>query len=140
MNRLWKLTRGVAAAAMLALPSFAGSPDGMAVAQESVAGLEEVMVIEAPLARRQDGWTTGGLPVEIIEVKRRVSYADLDLSKEADVTAFKTRIQTAAQISCEELAASYPVSFTGRWAIAHCTDEALHRSEKQIQNAIAAAH
>ena len=99
---------------------------------------EEVFVTEGPVIRRQVGRTKLGFPIEIIELKGRVSYADLDLSKQADVTVFKLRVETAAKRSCEELAYRHSFEFMDRWAIMRCTNEAVDRSVEQMQAAIAA--
>ena len=98
---------------------------------------EEEIVIDAPVIRRQEGRTKHGFPIEIIELKQRISYADLDLSKEADAAVFELRVETAAKRSCEELARRQWVELTGRWTIRRCTNEAVDRSVEQVQAAIA---
>ena len=100
---------------------------------------EEVFVTGEPVIRRQVGRTKLGFPIEIIELKGRVSYADLDLSKQADVTVFELRVETAANRSCEELEHEHPVMLTDRRAIMRCINEAIDRSGEQMQAAIAAA-
>jgi UrcA family protein len=100
----------------------------------------EVIVIEGPVTSRQEGRTKLGFPIEIIELKGRVSYADLDLSKEADVTVFRSRVEAAAKKSCEKLAHRHSVELTGRWTITRCTNEAIDRSVEQMQAAIDADH
>ena len=99
---------------------------------------EEVIVNEGPIIRRQVGRTKLGFPIEVIELKQRVSYADLDLSREADVTVFELRVETAAKRSCEELAYRHSVEFMDRRAIMRCTNEAVDRSVEQMQAAMAA--
>ncbi|MDH3339590.1 MAG: hypothetical protein OEM76_17425, partial [Gammaproteobacteria bacterium] len=56
-----------------------------AIAQQAAEDIEKI-VVEAPMVRRQAGQTNIGAKIEVIELRRRVSYADLDLSKYADVT------------------------------------------------------
>jgi len=99
---------------------------------------EEITVTEGSVIRHQEGRTKRGFPIETIELKRRVSYADLDLSKEADMSVFKLRVETAAKRSCEELANRRSVELTGAWTITRCTSEAVARSVGQTQAAIAA--
>lgn len=99
-----------------------------------------VIITERPVTRRQEGRTTRGFSIEIIELKRRVSYADLDLSRQADVTVFESRVETAAKRSCEELALRHSIELMDRSAITRCTKEAVVRSVKQVQSAIAANH
>ena len=41
--------------------------------------------------------TDSGIKVDLIEVNARVSYADLDLKKNADITKLMTRIETSAK-------------------------------------------
>ena len=101
---------------------------------------EEVIVAEGPVTSRQVGRTKRGFPIESTELKRRVSYADLDLSKEADVTVFELRVETAARRSCEKLAHRHSVELTGGWTITRCINEAVDRSGEQVQAAIAANH
>jgi UrcA family protein len=99
---------------------------------------EEVIVTEGPVIRRQEGWTKLGFPIEIMELNRRVSYADLDLSKEADLFVFELRVETAAKRSCEQLSNKHSFELTSAWAITRCTNEAVERSAEQVQAAIAA--
>ncbi len=101
---------------------------------------EEVIVIEEPVIRRQVGRTMRGFPIEIVELKRRVSYVDLDLSKEADVTAFEQRTEVIAKRACEEIAHRHTFEIMDKRAITRCTKEAVEQSGEQMQAAIAAAH
>ena len=98
---------------------------------------EEITAIEGSVTRRQERRTKLGFPIEIVQLKQRVSYADLDLSKEADVTVFELRVETAAKRSCEELANRQSLELGG-WTITRCTSEAIDRSVEQMQAAIAA--
>ena len=99
---------------------------------------EEVIVTEGPVIRRQVGRTKLGFPIEIIELKGRVSYADLDLSKEADLFVFELRVETAAKRSCEQLSNKHSYELTSAWAITRCTNEAVEQSAEQVQAVIAA--
>ena len=60
------------------------------------------------------------MPLEVIELTRSVSYADLDLLREADVAVLEMRVESAAKMSCEELANKYPLSYSDNWAITRC--------------------
>jgi len=110
---------------------------GPAVAQQANEVMEEV-VVEAPIAVRQVGRSsTTGAKIELIEFKRRVSYADLDLSKHADVIELETRVETTAKESCEKLSAMYPLdSATESW---RCVKKTINSAEEQVQAAIVAA-
>ncbi len=108
-----------------------------AIAQQVAEAMEEI-VVEAPIVRRQVGRSAAGAKIEVIELRRRLSYADLDLSKDADVTELKTRIETTAKESCEQLSEMFPLSPSDRGEIHHCTNKAVNGAEEQVQAAIAA--
>ncbi len=109
---------------------------GLAVAQHASEMMDEV-VVEAPITVRQVGRTNIGARIELIELKRRVSYADLDLSKHADVIELEARVETISKESCEKLSAMYPLdSVTER---RRCIKKAINSAEKQVQAAIVAA-
>ncbi len=109
-----------------------------AIAQQVAEAMEEI-VVEAPIVRRQVGRSAAGAKIEVIELRRRLSYADLDLSKDVDVTELKTRIETTAKESCEKLDDMFPFAEpTGGQGIRSCTDKAVAGTEEQVQAAIAA--
>jgi UrcA family protein len=111
-----------------------------AIAQETAEEMEEITV-EAPMVRHEVGKSTSVAKTRLIELKQRVSYADLDLSKQADVTELETRIKAIAKESCSKLEEMYPTLLTvSRIAdIRRCTNQAVARTEDQVQAAIAAA-
>jgi UrcA family protein len=121
-------------------PGVAGIPDGNGDRSGFFSDDydKKVIVTEGPVIRRQEGRTKRGFPIEIIELTRRVSYADLDLSKEADVSVFELRVETAAKRSCEQLANKQSFESTSASAITRCVSEAVDRSVEQMQAAIAA--
>ena len=135
-----KLTFSFVSAALLALAAtalvFKTDP---ASAQQAAEEVIEEIVVQAPIVRRQVGRTAIGAKIEVIELRRRVSYADLDLSKDADVTALKARIETTAKESCEKLSDMFPFDPSDRREIQSCTNQAVDGTEKQVQAAIAAA-
>ena len=138
-GKLKRLGALAASVALLALLSFTWTTDLTAVAQQAAEVIEEVVVIAAPIERR---WTERGKyggEVEVIELTRRVSYADLDLSKQADVTVLETRIETAAKDSCEKLSEMFPLSPSDNAEIRRCINKASDGTEEQVQAAIAAA-
>jgi UrcA family protein len=111
-----------------------------AIAQQAAEEVIEEIVVEAPIVRHQVGRTSIGVKIEVIELKRRVSYADLDLVKYADVNELKARIKTTAKESCEKLSDMFPLAEpTGGKGIRSCTDKAVAGTEEQVQAAIAAA-
>ncbi len=133
-----RLTFSYVSAAFLALAATGlVFKTGPAVAQQASEVMEEV-VVEGPITVRQVGRANIiGARIEVIELKRRVSYADLDLNKHADVIELETRVETIAKESCEKLSAMYPLdSATER---RRCIKKAINSAEKQVQAAIVAA-
>ena len=110
-----------------------------AIAQQATEAVEEITV-KAPVVHRnfERGPAVNRVGTEIIEVRARVSYADLDLSKYADVTELKTRIETIAKDSCEKLSDMFPMDKKMR-EIRRCANESVADTEEQVQAAIAAA-
>ena len=64
-------------------------------------------VVRRPLPRTP-GVAPGLLNPEIVSLTRAVSYADLDLSKAADVAELETRVKNTAKDVCQELNRRYP--------------------------------
>ena len=141
-----RLTFSFVAAALLAIATTGiGMKINPAVAQQvrdnqASAEIEEIVRIEAPVLRRTVvARGPLGAKIEDIEISQRVSYGDLDLSKHADVTELKTRIETTARESCEELSDMFPFKTSDRREIQRCIDKAVAGTEEQVQAAIAAA-
>ncbi len=54
------------------------------------------------------GRSAYGTPIEEVTLTRRVSYADLDLSKTAGAAELEKRVNQTAKDACKELDARYP--------------------------------
>jgi UrcA family protein len=140
-NMNLRLTFSFVSAALLALVATGlVTKTDPAIAQQVDEEMEEI-VVKAPIVRRKIRQATPSIAkIEIIELKRRVSYADLDLNKAADVTELETRIKTSAKDSCERLNDMFPlVKPSGGQEIQRCTDKPVAGTEKQVRAAIAAA-
>jgi len=111
----------------------------MALAQQATDEAEEVVVIGAPITRQEEGRSYTGMPKEVIELKRQISYADLDLTKDADVQTLQTRIHDVAEESCQKLAEMFPLKFIDQGEVGRCVDDAVASSKDQVQAAIDAA-
>jgi UrcA family protein len=72
-------------------------------------------------------------PREKFTTTVRVGYSDLDLTKNADVEKFQTRVKTAAQLACQKLDHVIPVEDL------KCIDQALADLQPQMQSALHAA-
>ena len=134
-----RLTFSFASAAFLAVVATGFVlQTGLAVAQQA-SELMEVVVVEAPIMVRQVGQTNIGAKIELIEIKRRVSYADLDLSRHADVIELQSRVETISKESCEKLSAMYPLDSDSANERRRCVKKAINSAEEQVQAAIVAA-
>jgi len=123
---------------------------GLAAAQQPQQSIDEVVVIAKPVTIRTAppvtmgtpvntgtvGRSTIGAPIELIELRGRVSYADLDLTKQADLAELDKRLNDAAKEACKDLARLYPV---GHRDTRSCIGEALDSAKEQKQVVIAAA-
>lgn len=110
-----------------------------APAAEEEDQITEVVVVEAQVEVSKVTKNTFGGKSNLIELKRRVSYADLDLSKHADVIELQSRLETVSKESCEML---YSISVTDLVPMdekRRCVKDAIDRAEKQTQAAIIAA-
>ncbi len=111
-----------------------------AIAQQVVEKAQETIVVEAPIVRRQVMQSgTAGARTEVIEFRRRVSYADLELSNQSDVSELETRIETTAKGACKKLSDMFPLSPSDRYEIRRCTNQAVESAKEEMQEAIAAS-
>ncbi len=112
---------------------------GSVVAQEAIEEMEEITV-EAPIIRRQVGGPAViGEKTEVMQINRRVSYADLDLSKPADVTELENRIEAAAKESCEKLFDMFLSDPWDRQEVKRCTIRAVNGTDEQVKAAVKSA-
>ncbi len=136
-----RLTFSFVAAALLAIAATGlVMKTNPAIAQQVVEKAQETIVVEAPIVRRQVMQSrTTSAKTEVIELRRRVSYADLELSKQSDVTELETRIEITAKGACKKLSDMFPLSPSGRHEIWRCTNQAVDSAKDEMQEAIAAA-
>ena len=109
---------------------------------ESQAGtvIDEV-VVRAPMSREIVTRRAMGSGEKIIEIRRSVSFADLDLSKPDDVLELEQRIEMVARQSCEKLEEMFPFEQDDDAAkVRRCTREAIRGTEDELRNVVAAAN
>jgi UrcA family protein len=78
-----------------------------------VSGPNEEITVLAPRAVRQQTLQPAigkKLGIQLLTVRRMVSYADLNLSKATDAKELETRITAAAVMACTDLERAYPSS------------------------------
>lgn len=110
-------------------------------ADEQEAGdVVQEVVVEAPVLQRKvtargpNGYTT-----EVVQLKRHVSYADLDLSKESDVRVFHERIEMTAREACEALGATFRKGQKDAGDVYRCTKQAIENIEEEFDSLVATA-
>lgn len=110
---------------------------GPAAAQQDDEVLEEI-VVEAPRAVRHTvEKTSSGGTIELIQLRRRVSYADLDLTNHGDVTTLEERVNATAEEACDKLAEMYPMVAPNN---PNCVDQAVSGAMEQVEQVVAAAN
>jgi UrcA family protein len=125
----------------LALYQGSGSRSASAQQQTQTAMSGEIN-ITAPYTthRRIIGRTSTGIPVEELSLARPVSYADLDLRKQADVMEFERRINQAAKQACGQLNTMYPEAlYPPMPSDQHCVRDAAFGGMTQANFVIASA-
>jgi UrcA family protein len=108
------LTRvaGLAGAATLlvALPVATGVP-AFAATVTTPTLVEELIVIAPHVIRTPGPVGRHGQRTEILTLERRVSYADLDLTKPSDAAELRARVRKAAKGACADLEARAPSGY-----------------------------
>lgn len=119
-----------------------------AQAQQARAGEEEQVTVDGPYIVRQEKTkrSMGGLTAEqTISVSQRVSYADLDLSRQSDVNLLRWRVKAAAKDSCRQLERRFPSSLyipdqTMHQCIRDAADQALAQVDAVASRSLARAN
>ena len=110
-----------------------------AAAQASEENVEEV-VVQAPMVYKQViDVSESGVKTELIELRRRVSITDLDLTLAQDVNALNDRIEVVAQEACEKLDEMFPLG-RERGDVARCVRKAIADAQGQVDQLVAAVH
>jgi len=143
MKRRPYFLSGTALAALVATAfTLETDPVRAQQAEEEQGGraMEEIVVTAKPIAfRKVEGTDATGGTTEMLMLERRISYADLDLSKYRDVTELKKRIEVNAKQACDELNKLYPLP---RWDHADrraCIKRAIESANNDLEAALSAA-
>lgn len=106
----------------------------MAVAQQ----LPEVKVVaDRPVLAQ--GRTASGHPVEVIQLSRTVSYADINVASRIGAKVLEQRVADAAKAVCDELATLYPTGTSHELGTGSCVTDTVKAAAPQVQAAITAA-
>jgi UrcA family protein len=94
--------------------------------------LEEIVVEASPVVKESKAETASPAPGYYkVVMSSRVSYADLDLKKPADVATLEWRIKEAASVVCDKLGKAYPDSEPDTMECAkRAADKALAEAKK----------
>ena len=77
----------------------------------ATAAQDDEITVMAPrgIVREKVGRSALGAPIEEISLTRRVSFADLDLHRRADVNELERRVKLTAKAACDQLTRLYPL-------------------------------
>jgi len=127
------------AAAVALLASGLSMTAATAPAQQSSEPLEEIVILEAPaVIRYPEAKSPVGSPYEAVELTRRVSYADLDLSQSSDVKALENRVDVTAKETCRDLSEMFAPYMTTDQTNT-CVRRAVADAMDQVDSAVAMA-
>jgi UrcA family protein len=72
---------------------------------------EQITIFAPHVVQREIvGRTAIGAPIEVVSLPSRVSYADLDLTRESDANELRRRVGITAIAACKQLNTMYPDS------------------------------
>ncbi len=119
----------------LVAASLAAGLIGIAVAAEP---LGEVTVQASRVMKTTVGRTSSGIPIVDSTLSYGVSYADLNLTKHADVVTLQTRVKDAAKKACTQLGHLFPVT-QFQQTDAECTKAAADKALAKVDELAGAA-
>jgi len=120
--------RTVALAAMLV---------GLATSGATFAQQASEVVVEAPRAQVTHS-SANGIPTEVITIRHRVSYKDIDISNYSGAKVLEQRVKDAATEACKQIKTLYPNELVTMDEAA-CEKAAIDDAMVQANAAIAAA-
>jgi len=123
-----------------ALLATAMSVPALAASQAVTPSTAQVTIRAVPREQGEDlGATYSGTPIELIQLSRRVSYSDLDLSTMSGADELRSRIRDTAAEICNTLERRYPLYASARQESADCTSRAASSAMPQVRAAMASA-
>jgi UrcA family protein len=134
MNRKIAVSAAIRAAVAAAAVLMVGAT---ALAQET-----EGVTVEAVRQSKIVGHTSSGIPIEEFTLRRKVSYADLDLKQQAGAAELEKRVKETAKSACDELDTLYPLTKSateGAACVKKSTDDAMVLVHRAIAVAAVAA-
>jgi len=136
-----KIAPHLAMQAALTVVAFAAT-SGAVMAQQKEE-LQEITITGTREVNTTVGRTPTGRQVEVIQMMRRVSYADLDLATRVGAAELEKRIDEAAKKDCKDLFTLYPGGSSGGVGAVGtegpCVKNAVDAAMVQAKAAMAAA-
>lgn len=111
---------------------------GAAVAQSTGTSGQVTITASGVVKHKQVGVSYTGMPIEQLDLTRRVSYRDLNLRTAAGQDKLKHRIDYTAREACKQLTALYPFALW-RTSQADCVHRAIDSAMAEVPTAVAAA-
>ena len=111
---------------------------GVAVAQSTGTSDQVTITASGVVKHKQVGVSYTGMPIEQLDLTRRVSYRDLNLRTAAGQEKLKHRIDYTAHEACKQLTALYPFALW-RTSQADCVHTAINSAMAQLPTAVATA-
>ena len=108
--------------------------------EQTGAAIEEIAVEAPTIGRKVTARGTSGYTTEVVQLKRRVYYADLDLTKDSDILELEKRIEMTAREACEALEEMFPRGQKDAGDVYRCTKQAIENTEEDFENIVAAAN
>jgi UrcA family protein len=128
--------------AALALAALVMAPNSAFAQQASedqaLEAVEEIVKVEVLVTSRFEGRPNElGARTEVFEVRRAVSFADLDLRLAADVDELDRRIESTAQEACETLEERHPLPMWRKGDRQRCIREAIESTDQELETIFA---
>jgi UrcA family protein len=106
---------------------------------EAGTAIEEV-IVEAPVVRRKVAASSPtGYTTEMIQLRRQVSFDDLDLTQDSDVKKLEERIEITAKEACQALDDMLDRDQQDATAVFRCTKQAIKDTREEFEAVVAAA-
>ena len=118
-----------------------GATAAQQTGEKKAGGAIEEVVVEAPVVRRKVAATSPtGYTTEMIQLRRQVTFADLDLTDEKDVKTLEERIETTAKEACQALDDMLDRDKQDPTDVFRCTKQAIKDARKEVEAVVAAAN
>ena len=98
---------------------------------------EVTVVADKPVPAQ--GRTASGHPVEVVQLSRVVSYADINVASRMGAKVLEQRVADAAKAVCDELVRLYPTGSSQELGTGSCVTDTVKAAAPRVQAAIAAA-